>query len=179
MAQQLFSIISLYNFDPTIFDDVVFPASLNKDDVIDNICLSCAELELLYPDIETMRRALTIWGNKSKYSWDKLEKTLFFEYNPIWNKDGTITETRNTNSEQSANSATGVTGFNTSAFQNADNVNSSASADTTETVTRTEQGNIGVVTTQSMIKEEREIAYFNLIDAITEDFKKRFCLLVY
>lgn len=179
MAQQLFSILSLYNFDPTIFDEVVFPASLNKDEVIDNICLSCAELELLYPDIETMRRALTIWSKKSAYTWEKLEKTLLLEYNPIWNKDGTITETRNTNSEQSANSATGVTGFNTSAFQNADNVNSNASADTTETMTRTEQGNIGVVTTQSMIKEEREVAYFNLIDAITEDFKKRFCLLVY
>lgn len=179
MAQQLFSILSLYNFDPSIFDGVQFPESLERDDVIDNICLSCAELELLYPDIATMKRALSVWSTKSQYAWSKLEKTLYFEYNPIWNKDGEIVESRNINSEQSANSTNGVTGFNTSSFQNADNVNSTAQADTTETVSRIERGNIGVTTTQQMIREEREIAYFNLIDAITDDFKKRFCVLVY
>ena len=40
-------------------------------------------------------------------------------------------------------------------------------------------GNIGVTTTQQLIKEEREIALFNIYDIIIEDFKKRFCLLVY
>lgn len=179
MAQQLFSILSLYNFDDTIFDGVTFPETLVKQDVIDNILLACAELELLYPDIETMRRALAVWSAKSQYAWTKLENTLYLEYNPIWNKDGTITETHNTNTTQSANSENGVTGFNTSAFQNAGNVTSNANANTNETYTRRESGNIGVTTTQQMIKEEREIAYFNLIDAITEDFKKRFCVLVY
>ena len=179
MAQQLFSILSLYNFDNTIFDGVTFPDQLNKDDVIDNILLTCTELELLYPDVETMRRALEVWSAKSQYSWDKLAKTLTLEYNPIWNKDGEIIETRNINSEQNANSTDSVTGFNTSSFQNANSVKTNADAYSTETSTRTEHGNIGVTTTQQMIKEERETAMFNLIDAITEDFKKRFCLLVY
>ena len=40
-------------------------------------------------------------------------------------------------------------------------------------------GNIGVTTTQQMIKEEREIVQFNTTDFITNSFKKRFCLLVY
>lgn len=39
-------------------------------------------------------------------------------------------------------------------------------------------GNIGV-TTQQLIQEEREIARFNLYDIIIEDFKQRFCVLVY
>ena len=40
-------------------------------------------------------------------------------------------------------------------------------------------GNIGVTTTQKLILEEREIVLFNLYDIIIEDFKMRFCILVY
>ena len=40
-------------------------------------------------------------------------------------------------------------------------------------------GNIGVTTTQTMIKQQREIEQFNLYDIIIEDFKMRFCILVY
>ena len=40
-------------------------------------------------------------------------------------------------------------------------------------------GNIGVTTTQSMIREERDVAQFSTIKYITNSFKKRFCLLVY
>lgn len=40
-------------------------------------------------------------------------------------------------------------------------------------------GNIGVTTTQDMIKQEREIAMFNLAELIVEETKNRFCVLVY
>ena len=40
-------------------------------------------------------------------------------------------------------------------------------------------GNIGVTTTQKLIKEERQIDLFNIYDIIIEDFKMRFCILVY
>ena len=45
--------------------------------------------------------------------------------------------------------------------------------------TRTRTGNIGVTTTQKMIQEERDIAEFSIISYITQQFKERFCLLVY
>ena len=55
--------------------------------------------------------------------------------------------------------------------------------DTTDTGTikteRTEQGNIGVTSTQSMIMEQREVVQLNLYDVITRDFIDRFCLKVY
>lgn len=47
------------------------------------------------------------------------------------------------------------------------------------TYSRTLQGNYGSTTTQQMIKEEQELAKFNVFDYIIADFKKRFCLLVY
>lgn len=40
-------------------------------------------------------------------------------------------------------------------------------------------GNIGVTTTQQLIREQRDIDLFNLYDIIIEDFKMRFCILVY
>lgn len=40
-------------------------------------------------------------------------------------------------------------------------------------------GNIGVTTTQKLIKEQRAIDLFNIYDIIMEDFKMRFCILVY
>lgn len=40
-------------------------------------------------------------------------------------------------------------------------------------------GNIGVTTTQKLIREQRDIEKFNLYDIIIEEFKMRFCILVY
>lgn len=52
---------------------------------------------------------------------------------------------------------------------------------TTETYTHSEhaEGNIGVTTTQQMIKEEREIVDFSVYDVIVRDFVEQFCLLVW
>lgn len=40
-------------------------------------------------------------------------------------------------------------------------------------------GNIGVTTTQQMIQQEREILEFNIVNYITEEFKRDFCILLY
>lgn len=40
-------------------------------------------------------------------------------------------------------------------------------------------GNIGVMTTQDMIKQEREIALFDIVDVIVADYKSEFCILIY
>lgn len=40
-------------------------------------------------------------------------------------------------------------------------------------------GNIGVMSSQDMIKQEREIDEFNIVDYIIRSFMQRFCILVY
>lgn len=40
-------------------------------------------------------------------------------------------------------------------------------------------GNIGVTTTQEMIWQQRKVEKFNVYDIIIEDFKMRFCILIY
>ena len=40
-------------------------------------------------------------------------------------------------------------------------------------------GNIGVTTTQKLIREQREVAEFNVYDRIIKDFMDRFCIMVF
>ena len=47
------------------------------------------------------------------------------------------------------------------------------------TITTTRTGNIGITSTQSLIKEQREVVEFNIVDVIVDDFSNRFCLKVY
>lgn len=58
---------------------------------------------------------------------------------------------------------------------------SKTTEDESETVTRnlTNQGNIGVVSTQQMISMERDIDRYDFVEDVINDFKSKFCLLVY
>lgn len=69
---------------------------------------------------------------------------------------------------------------NTTNSSSTDSSNSSTE-DESETVTRTltNQGNIGVVSTQQMISMERDIDRYDFVEDVINDFKSKFCLLVY
>lgn len=181
------SILGLYNADPSLFDDMKLPEALDRKTVINGILLKCSELEVLYPDAAYMKNALRIWSAYRVTVWQSLYDTTQYDYNPIWNKDGTITETesRNTSSKASG-SGTGqqaVKAFNESdwADHTKNTSTSQASSSENEGITRErrEQGNIGVTTTQQMIREERDISEFNVIQYIIDDFQNEFCLQVY
>lgn len=61
-------------------------------------------------------------------------------------------------------------------------VNNGRTTSDTDSNTKYERwlrGNYGQTTTQQMINEEQELAKFNMLDYIINDFKKRFCLMVY
>lgn len=221
--QAKLTILGLYNTDDSIFDRMVLPDGVSAEQVIDDIILECAELELLYPNWDIMELAIYRWSQKSQYKWEKLFATEGLEYNPIWNKDGTVKETENrfgtgTAQSQEESSTSGsdsqtvtgtrdstdelkVSAFDTNTYNNREQrtvdedtsteASSEGSANSSRTGTsvsqneegrtyeRTEQGNIGVVTTQSMIREEREISDFSIYDIIVQDFKERFCVIVY
>lgn len=169
------SIMGMYEYDNTLFDAAVFPKGVSRPNVIDSILLNCAELELLYQDIDVMKRAIAIWSDSEQRSWEKMYATMNEEYNPIWNVDATVTYT----TERSGNNTDvgAVQGYNSSSWSNA-NKNTGDFANEEETTER-RTGNIGVTATQDLIKKERDIADFSIIRYITESFKTRFCLMVY
>lgn len=258
------SIRGIHNYTQgRIWNGLDVPDAISKEYLIMQIVDECAELEILYPDEFYLTRAIGWWSHSEKKIWEKLYATTVLDYNPIWNKDGTVTETENTsrlhkelggdqeseNSTQlhkelggdnetsnesfssegsssrtqadAADQVTQVSAYDASAFQNRDKNTTEAestehvvadNANTTDRATdrsvdrdnmdshdrlasrqvdrdnmdvddryyeRRETGNIGVTTTQQMIKEEREVDQFNIYDYIVQSFKRRFCLLVY
>lgn len=179
IRQAWLSIRGLYNYDPTIFDDMKIPAELDPIVVRDNIINECAELEVIYPDNVFMKEAIKAWSEMEFPVWQHLYETTQYEYNPIWNKDGVFNETVTRDLAADGETVHDTMGFNSDKWANSTRDQSSGSDTGTVTTERTETGNIGVTTTQQMIKEEREIAEFNIIRRIIDDFKMRFCLLIY
>lgn len=47
------------------------------------------------------------------------------------------------------------------------------------TITNRAHGNIGVTTSQQMIEQERQVSEFNIVQYIVNDFKQKFCLMIY
>ncbi len=126
-----------------------------------------------------------------------------FDRNEDYTDTNTEKETGNSNSTSSTESnANGTnenteaeTAFNTESFKNrtktngTDTANSTASAtnESSNTVNRETKvqhtahlyGNIGVTTSQQMINEELTMRRNDLESYIIDDFKHRFCLMVY
>lgn len=221
--QSTMSLLGMYNYDNSILDLLALPEELDSNVVKDNLLMETAELELLYTNFGFMRQAIGSWSAKQLPIWNELYATTQYEYNPIWNKDGTIEETitrdlattddltitDDLTDEQTRNLAgtndstnTGyVYGFNSSTDAPADK--SVVDQDTTDTgtvtdthtgtrthdrdttdtgtitTTRTEQGNIGLTSTQELIRQQRDTVTFNIIDVIIKDFIDRFCLRIY
>lgn len=215
------SILGLYNWDNTIFDDLALPQhvyvdendqeqtedAIDKQTLVDNLLMDLAEISVIITDPDVMKLAIKSWSASCLPVWQALWDTTQYEYNPIWNKDGTVTEveerdlekttdateTRNLTGSNDIQVDSKTSAFNSSTMQPVDQV--ITDQDTTDggtidydntvtdggriTRTRTEHGNIGVTTTQQMIKEQRDIVNFNIYRVIIEDFKQRFCIMVY
>lgn len=200
MAQPTLSIAGLYKFNEHLFDDMYIPESLDRDTVVASIIMETEGLEALYVDVPFMMDAIKYWSITMRHKWDKLVASMNFEYNPIWNKDGVRihTEEENKSSERDETVADSTAstsnnfgaGFNTTSGltnRERDTVQNSGQVKTDDDLKEStkreskdvEQGNIGVTSTQQLIKEEREVADINIYSIIAKDFKHKFCIQVY
>lgn len=183
----ILSLMGLYNYDQTLFDDLVLPSGIDKEVLISNLLFELAENEVIYPNVDFMRLSIGMWSKKQLESWSKMKATLDLKYNPLWNVDADITETENRNlkytNKSSGDSVGSVVGFNEDGFKDADKNTANSQGESTDngtishTIRRT--GNIGVTSSQQLIAEERKLAEFVMMDYIINEFKQRFCLLIY
>lgn len=89
------SILGMYNYDNTIFDNFTVPSNFEdgaKEAIINNILVETGELESLYTNPDFMKQAIGLWCSKYQLEWEELRKTQLYEYNPIWNADYNITD---------------------------------------------------------------------------------------
>lgn len=190
------SILGLYNYDTSIFQNLVVPTGMTATDVAQQIIYNAAELELIYPTPEAMRFMIGLWSQKELPIWTRIYNAAQLEYNPIENYNRTETWSEETTAETEGSSGrtndTEVTrkvaGFNGEGFtnqsndfeENAENVNTSESGSGTLSRTGNVSGNIGVTTSQQMLEQELNIAgKLDVMQYIIDSFKRRFCLMVY
>ena len=193
------SIMGLYNYNPEIFEGLTVPTGIDRDVVINEILMQCGELELVYPSYTFMKMAIGNWSKMEAKIWDKLWNTENITYNPIWNVDGEVVDSIIRSGDNSENTQSSVNGNGTrtgstkgynevSWLDNEKDVNNNTQTGSgstsgewsdTETHTTTRTGNIGVTTTQQMIREERDVADFSTMKYIVNSFKKRFCVMIY
>ena len=207
--QAKISVLGLYQWSNDLFSLMSIPEGLELDTFVNNLLAETSELEVLYPNPDVMKMLIGSWSAKCLPIWEHLYETTQYDYNPIENYNrtdtgrinrsntrvhsGNDTETRTTNSQSDEY----IAGFDSVPSGNNDGLvkndrleNTGGGTNTLahgeqiadnglDTTSLTSKGNIGVTTTQKMIREEREIAEFNIYDKMIRDFINRFCIEVY
>ena len=186
------SFMSLYMFDDTLFDDCTFPQGAVRDVIVSEILAETAELEVIYPDYDVMKYMLQTYTKSRAHSWQRTFDALRAEYNPIWNKDGTIEEYVRTSNDGRSESSTGaqndgyVTAYNDDVPRQStrdtatSNGTFTSEAQGDQTTTRREYGNIGVTKSSELVRDEVVLrASYDITHIISADIKRRFCLMVY
>ena len=115
-------IISLMQYDPSLFDGMVLPKGVDKDLVIDTIIQKYGDSPLDHEDPAYIKYYIPVWSKRNLDSWTKLFATLSFDYNPLENAllDETTEETRNIDRKQDRTGTasmenSGTTGVNKTA----------------------------------------------------------------
>lgn len=162
------SIKGLYDYDHTVFSKLHLPDGVDADLIIAIICAELAELEMIYPSVMTMRYAIDLWSSSRVKAWSRIVTALDAEYAPTENYD------RYEDWTDGGKYANRVAGFNEGAQTNAN------SGDNTSNHTGHVHGNIGVTMAQDMIRAEVDLrTQYDIAHLICNEFKRRFCLMVY
>ena len=80
--------ITLYgflNYDPTLFDDVVLPEDISKDDVVNEIIRRSGDLFPYHQALPYLKTNITHWFNRNYMQFEKMIAALMAEYDPIEN----------------------------------------------------------------------------------------------
>lgn len=203
MSSLTMTILGLYRYgeynQQDLFQNMKIPAGIDRQDLIDNILEQGAAFEILYPDFEYLQFSIGAWSKRWYRTMEKWLKALNVSYDPLNNYDRHEEWTDNDNVSGTTETEAGVntTGddelsvvaYNSDQYHNKEKTDSSGTSTSTgssKTDTDAESkhkghlwGNIGVTTSQEMLREELDVQKFNLIQQITDLFLTEFCIMVY
>ena len=199
MSKATLTLIGMYNYDNSLFDNITLPEGIDKNTLVFEILKEAADFEVLYPQIEFLRVAINNFFAVHLRTFTKWIDALNIEYNPLENYDRKENWTDTNESENTSGSEAKSTGSSTnedsvSAFDSATyqpDHKSVTSPNLTDTSNSTNDfaseaihdgrihGNIGVTTSQQMLQAELDIAKWNIYKNITELFLNEFCIMVY
>lgn len=191
---------ALYDYDNTIFDNLNLPENISAQLVTDHILFKYGDCPLFCPDPEVVKYYIGTWSNRRLPLWERFKTAVETEYNPLENYDRTEVTTDYFTHGHKVNTDDDLThGLTTEAQISADNVSTyqpdskainsgQDQRDIEETHSGQDKrdynshisGNIGVTTSQQMLKSELDlIPYLDLIDFIADDWHQEFNLMIY
>ena len=203
MSSAKMTILGLYRYgeynQQDLFQNMQIPAGIDRQDLIDYILEQGAAFEILYPDFEYLQFSIGAWSKRWYRTMEKWMKALNVQYDPLNNYDRHEEWTDNDKVSGKTETSAGVnttgqdelsvTTYDSDQYHNKEKTDSSGTSESTgssETNTDAESkhsghlwGNIGVTTSQEMLREELDVQKFNLIQQITDLFLTEFCILVY
>ena len=179
MARIKLTVVGLYNYNNDLFDRMIVPEGIDHDYLVQNILERAGDMPLLYPNYDFMESMIHVWSHNEQDVWEKLERTVQLDYNPIENYNRTDEIDRDVSSTGESTGISAQTAFNSDSFKNTGKSTGNSTDTGNEKVRSRSYGNIGVTTSQQMIEQEREVAQFCTYDFITQSFIDRFCIEIY
>ena len=203
MSKSTMSILGLYQYgqlnNDDLFENLTLPTGIDRDDLINNILEQGAEFEILYPDYDYLKFSIGAWSKRWQRTINKWIEALSVEYDPLnnydrheeWSDSGTMSGTNESSGSSRTQAADelAVVAYNSDTYRNKEKTESGTNTTTgasseSESQTAGEHeghmwGNIGVTTSQEMLKQELDIQKFNLIQQITDLFLTEYCIMVY
>lgn len=98
---------------PELFDDLKVPDSVSKETVCNQLLFDTLELEVLFADGPTMRRALGVYSETMLPSWTRYAAALGLDYDALASDDRTRTADHAGTSGGTINRTNGVKGTTT------------------------------------------------------------------
>lgn len=162
-----------YNTTETLTEDLDSTLTYGKKVVTDK---SITDTMKYGKEVDTSKSSSesVTYGKTETTNYGKSENTTGSENETVTNDTLTSVERESSSTKAGSNVKTG-----TETHSHSQGNVETRNFDDTFTANRHITGNIGVMTTQDMIKQEREIALFDIIDVIVADYKSEFCILIY
>lgn len=184
MSSATVSILGLYNADNTLFDNLYVPEEIDRQTLIMNVLAETAELEALYPNAEFMKNAIGFWSERRKRTWDQIARVLYEEYDPFINikRDEVRTIVQERDLQDTSNVKLSTNAYDIGTGTERDTTSQDGTS--TGTVTTTEhfhvEGDSAITDAQDVARKEIQMRTdYDLYNYIIQDFKERFCLLIY
>ena len=77
----------IYQYDKTLFDNIVLPDGIDKDNLVCDIMRNSGDLYPYHQVPEYLKRNITFWFSRRLFDFDRMYKSLRTEYSPIENYD--------------------------------------------------------------------------------------------
>ena len=179
----------MHLWDEDLFDDITLPSGMDKTTVVNQIMLDNGLLEVVYPEHDLLKGLIKAHFLARQLDYQRLWDAVSQTYNPLYNLDRKNTLTEKTERTDNATGTTAstnenkVSAFDSSTYQPSEeltgttNSNTESQGQDVHTLESHEEGSIGVITPQDMLRREFNIRKdWNIYKFISMDFRDNFMI---